>query len=83
MCFSIDSLPQVDQHSITSMDPVVSASVKKNIFNYGETGEQDEETKVPTYEDDDDDDAPAFGIPKTRKKVPTKDGISQQAFILK
>ena len=63
------------------MDALTSAT-KKNIFNYGDDSGKDEEIKVLADEDSDDD-APAFGVPKTRKKVSNKDGISQQAFILK
>lgn len=63
----------------------------KNVFVYGSSAEssiEEEKSKsdssVKNDDDEEEEDLPSFGGKiKERKKVPVKDGISQQAFIMK
>jgi len=90
--FDINSIPI--RHAIDSTDLVISSSKKPTVLsNYFEYNPQQnsnaelEETKEEV-EDEEEEDLPVFGRPAPkkpvgRKKVAVKDGISQQAFIMK
>ncbi len=80
--FNIGLLPQALQHSITSKDTIVKKQSERKIFDYGSRSymKQSEETKEEV--DNEEDDAPTFGALKRAHKVPVKDGVSQQQFII-
>ena len=97
LSFDIDSLSKPDNLVFNANSIAVkiiedSETISKptsRIFDYGATDTAKsslEEDKFLKEDEDSDEDLPTFGgksKPAARKKIPVKDGISQQAFIMK